>query len=359
MSTLLKAALMALGAGCVLLFAGGFPVWGAPELYRGGAMLILGVLLCLFSLRGALRLAEDNLARLLCGLFCSFMAGIGLVMLLRYGGKALDYAGQGGIMWFGFIGMGCIAMAGCMFLGIFGFFTKRLMTRQLWLAGAHAACFFVLLGAYLDFCGEERHMVRVKADGQEVLRSLPGASEGRELPFRLRVDEFAIEHYEGADNYSLMTFEHQTARWHRVGPVAVLGNELVFGDERWNKGKLQQAAGMPRAFLPVEQGRLILQDAPVVKEYRAKCHVMTTHRGREEARDEWLKVNEPLEVKGWQITLMSHEEAMGGTQRLVLQLRRAPGRFWTLTGMLGLILCTACWCWQTGVKTCGKEGTHA
>ncbi len=85
MSTLLKACLMALGAGCVLLFAGGFPQLGAPSLYHGGAMLLLGVLLAGLSLWGALRLAKGNVLRLCFGLFCSFLAVIGLVALLRYG----------------------------------------------------------------------------------------------------------------------------------------------------------------------------------------------------------------------------------------------------------------------------------
>ncbi len=360
MRTLLKAGLMALGAGCTLLFAGGFPLLGAPALYHGGAMLLLGMLIGILSLWGGLRLAKGNIARLLFGLFCCFMAGIGLVMLLRYGDKALDYAGLGGAMWFGAVAMSCIALVGVIFTGVFGFFAKKLMSRGLWLAGAHVAAFFVLLGAFVDYCEEERALVRLVVDGKTVLRhAVTDAGQERELPFRLRVDEFAVEHYAGNETYSLMRFDHGAARWLRVGAVAVQGEELVFGEERWKKGALQQAPGMPRPFLVAGGQRVILQDAAPVKEYRAQCHVMTKHRGRDEARDEILKVNAPIEVKGWQITLMSHERAANGSPQLVLQLRYAPGRFWALTGMLGLILCTACWCWQGTRAESGKEAAHA
>ncbi len=356
MSTLLKSTLMALGAGCTLLFAGGFPLLGAPAVYHGGAMLLLGMLVGLLALWGGVRLARGNVARLLIGLFCCFMAGIGLVTVLRYGGKALEYAGQGGIMWFGFIGMGCIATVGVIFTGVFGFFSRKLMLPRLWLAGVHVAAFLVLLGAFVDSCAEERALVRQRADGKTTLSA---TGRGEELPFRLRVDEFAIDYYEGKATYSLMDFDHSSTRWKLLGAVELQGNELVFGDERWPLEQMKQAPGMPRPFLLAGQRRVILQDAPVVKEYRAKCHVMTKHRGRDEARDEWLKVNEPLDVKGWQITLMSHELAADGSPQLVLQLRRAPGRFWALTGMCGLILCTACWCWQGAMKEEGKEVAHA
>ncbi len=343
MRTLLKAALMALGAGCTLLFAGGFPRLGAPSLYHGGAMLLLGIVVGLFSLWGGLRLAKGSIARLLFGLFCSFMAGIGLVMVLRYGGMALNYAEQGGIMWFGALGMGCIAAVGVIFTGIFGFFARKLMQPRLWLAGAHVAAFLVLLGAYVDFCAEERDIMRLPADGSTVLSS---TGSGRELPFQLRVDDFTVDYYEGQATYSLMRYEPEGARWLRLGAVEQQGSELVFGESRWELSQMQRAPGMPRPFLVAGQGMVILQDAPAVKEYRARCHVMTKHRGRDEARDELLKVNSPLEVKGWQVTLMSHEHTAVGSPQLVLQLRRAPGRFWALTGMVGLILCTACWCWQ-------------
>ncbi len=358
MRTLLKVSLMALGAGVTLLFAGGFPLLGAPALYQGGAMLLLGLLLGGLALWGGLRLAQGKVARLFCGLFSCFMAGIGLIMVLRYGSKMLEYAGQGGIMWFGAISMGCIATVGVIFSGLFGFFAKRLMQPRLWLAGAHVACFLVLLGSYLDYAFELRSLERLRVDGTQEL-SYASVSGSMNLPFRLRADDFAIDYYEGNDSYSLMRFDHAHMRWQHLGAVAVQGGELVFGEERWPVESLKRAPGMPRPFLVVGESRLIMQDAPAVKEYRAQCHVTTWHRGRQEERDECLKVNEPIEAKGWHVTLMSHERAADGTPVLVLQLRRAPGRFWALTGMAGLILCTACWCWSVGGKDERKEVADA
>ncbi len=346
MRALLKFTLMLLGAGCTLLFAGGFPLFGAPALYHGGAMLLLGLLVAVASLWGGLRLAKGQVARLVFGLFCSFMAGIGLVTVLRYGGKALDYAAIGGVMWFGAIGMSCIGLVGVIFTSVFGFFAKKLMQPRLWLAGAHVAGFFVLAGAYVDFVCELRSMERLRADGVQEL-TFSSASASMNLPFRLRVDDFAIEYYKDNKTYSLMRFDHASARWQRLGGMEQQGQELVFGEERWPLSQLKSAPGMPRPFLVAGGQRVILQDAPAVKEYRAKCHVMTKHRGRDEARDEILRVNAPIEVKGWQVTLMSHERAADGTPVVVLQLRRAPGRFWTLAGMCGLILCIACWCWSS------------
>ncbi len=356
MHSLLKAGLMVLGAGCTLLFAGGFPLLGAPALYHGGAMLLLGVLVALLSLWGAFRLSRGSVARLVFGLFSCFMSGIGLVMVLRYGSKAVDYAGLGGAMWFGAIAMGCIACVGVIFSGLFGFFAAKLMQPRLWLAGVHVAAFLVLAGAYVDFCSETREHVRLRADGEQICGT---RADGQELPFRLRVDEFAVEYHKENATYSLMNFDHATARWQRLGAVSLRGAELVFGEERWPLADMKQAPGMPRPFLAAGGARVILQDAAPVKEYRARCHVMTRHRGREEQRDEVLRVNEPLEVKGWQLALMNHESAPDGTPVLVLQLRRAPGRFWSLTGMLGLILCTACWCWQGRGMNERKELTHA
>ncbi len=348
---------MALGAGGVLLFAGAFPLLGAPALYRGGAMLLLGVLLGVLSLWGALRLARGNAVRFLCGLFASFMAVIGLVMVLRYGGKAWDYAGIGGAMWFGAMGMGCIAMVGVLFTSLFGFLAHKLMLPRLWLAGAHVAAAAVLVGAFVDFCAETRQLVRLPADGKELLTTYGSAQP---LPFQLRADAFDIDYYEGKETYSLMEFDHASANWRRLGAVEQKDGQLCFAEERWNAAQLRGAPGMPRPFLLAGARRVILQDAPAVKEYRAQCLVKTKHRGRDEQRVECLKVNEPVEVKGWQICLMSHEQAADGTPRLVLQLRHAPGRFWSLAGMVGLILCTACWCWGGGrVLTDGKEVEHA
>ncbi len=352
MGALLKASLMALAAGCVLLFAGAFPLLGAPQIYHGGAMLLLGMALGVLSLRASLRLAKGQRVRLLCGLFCCFMAGAGLVVIGEYGGKAVEYAAQGGTMWFGAIAMLCTAAVGLIFLGVFGFFTSRLMHRRLWLAGLHLAIVFVLAGAYIDHVAEVSDMARLAANGKDELSLLSHGplDEIKDLPFRLRADEFTIDYHDGVNNYALMEYERGSGTWKRVADVRREGDTLRCGDTRWSAADLKTAPGMPQPFLVAGPGQVILQELGAVKEYRAQCHITTWHKGRQEERDEILRVNEPLEIKGWQVTLMSHGVTADGTPELVLQLRCAPGRFWALTGMLGIIVCSAMWCWQVGKK---------
>ena len=81
MTALLKGGIMALGAACVLLLAGAFPLMGAPEVYRSGAMLLLGGLTVLLSLWGGWRLAAGARGRLVFGLVCLFFTIAGLNMI--------------------------------------------------------------------------------------------------------------------------------------------------------------------------------------------------------------------------------------------------------------------------------------
>ena len=60
MSSWLKGGIMALGAACVLLLAGAFPLLGAPEVYRSGAMLLLGVITIILCLATASATIQIN-----------------------------------------------------------------------------------------------------------------------------------------------------------------------------------------------------------------------------------------------------------------------------------------------------------
>ncbi len=365
-TTALKAALMALGAGAVLLFGGGFPLLGAPDIYRGGAMLLLAVLLAGLSLWGMLRIARGELFRLGLGSLFTFLSVIGLTMVLQYGSKSLAFAAQGGTLWFAAIGTACTASAGLIFIGVFGYLAYRLMTRRLWLAAAHLSVALVLVGALVDYAFEQKTMQVQPVDGKTVLSSLRHADGSeQELPFRLRADSFDILRYEGDESYRLYRFEHGTRQWVPLEAVAREGDELVLGEERWPLSAFTTGPHVSFPYLPAGKGRVILKDkeAPV-REYRADCHITTRYKGREEEREEQLRVNEPILAKGWQITLMSHGCTHGGTPVLYLQLRHAPGRFWALSGMIGIILCTACWSWlpdyrKKKANNEGKEAAHA
>ncbi len=352
---------MAMGAGAVLLFGGAFPQWGAPDVYRGGAMQMLAAAVAGLSLWGMLRLCRGEYFRFGLGALFSFLTVIGATMVFQYGAQSAKFAAAGGPMWFAAFGTACTASAGLIFIGVFGYLAYRLMKRRLWLAAVHLSVVLVLAGAFIDYYGETRLMQLQPADGKSVLKSVTVGGEERELPFHLRVDDFAITRYEGNEHYALYGYDRAAGTWQKQAELQREGEELVSGAERWPLSQFTTAPGMPMPYLMAGQGRVILKEEAPVKEYRASCRVTTWHKGREETRQEQLRVNEPIIAKGWQITLMSHSSDAAGQPVVHLQLREAPGRFWALCGMVGLMLCTACWSYLPDYrkKDVKKEVAHA
>ena len=341
---MLKFTLMLLGVVGVLLLVGGFPLVGVPAVYGSWLMLTAGVLAIVLSLWGGWRIAAGQRAQFVFGLICTFFAGAGLVVLWQYGCRAVEYAALGGAMWFGALGMACTAVVGALFTGIFGFFVLRLMRRQLWLAGAHWSLALVGIGAYADHVGEVTAIAQLPSNGRVTIREVMTADGEKErLPFTLRADSFSTTYY-GDDSYTLYEWGH--GQWVPVGNPVVEVDCLRYGDELWALEDLQLMDGMPQPclVLPGEPVRLLMRDPRAVRDYSAALHIETDYRGRSEQRDEVVRVNYPLECKGWLIYLNSYTP-MGRSTLVSLQLRRAPGRLPALVGMVGLILCTACWCW--------------
>lgn len=341
----IKISLMIMGAACVLLLAGGFPLMGAPEVYRSGAMMLLGLLAALLCAVAGWRLANGERLRLLGGLICVFFACAGLAAVWQFGSQAVKMARMGGPMWFGALGMACTGVVGLLFTGLFGFFAKRAMHGRLWLAGAHWALVLIALGAYMDYCGERRVSVSMKAGSAEKLYQIT-TEDGTNIPldFTLSVDKFELTRYD-TRSYTLHRFTD--GKWQVACHLAEQDGALPLPDGGKVKvADLRTAPGMPHPFLllPGEPARLIMQDVPPVREYKALCRVDTLYRGRPETRQVTIKVNEPLSCKGWVVYLMNYQDTATGT-RVDLMLRRAPGRLLALAGMVGLILCTAFWCW--------------
>lgn len=345
MKTSLKATLMLIGAVCVLLFAGGFPRLGAPDVYRGGAMLLLGVIGAMLSLWGAMRLAAGQVLRLIVGMVLAFLALAGVAVLFRYGAGAVELAQKGGAMWAGAVGMGCTALTGLLFVAIFGYLAMRLLTPRLWLAMSHVSVFLVALGAYLDFCGEVTATLALPSDAS-VRASSVQTEDGREWPlgFSLAVKEFEVSFYDDVTRYEIASAHN--GRWENPQELSLRDGRLWLGDESWPLSDLKTAPGIDRPFLmlPGETPRLIMQMPPTVKEYRALCELQTDYKGMPESRTELLRVNEPIECKGWLVSLMSYRP-MGNKLLVIMQARRAPGRICAMSGMLGLLLSLAFWCW--------------
>ena len=291
MKKALSATLMLLGALCVLLLAGGFPLMGAESVYRGGAMLLAGGLSLALAAWGAWSLAAGARARLIIGAVFLFFAVAGVAVLRRFGLMACDFASQGGVMWWAALAMCCTALVGCIFTGVFGYLVTRLYTPRLWLAAAHLWLAVLLLGVAADVAWEVKSPLVLPADGQTEVHELV-TEQGEILPlkFALTVKDFAVE------------------------PDDVGG----------------------------------------VKAYRATCHIVTDHKGRREEYDRTLAVNEPLECKGWLISLDSYR-TLGGVTHVMMQARRAPGRIAFRSGAAGIVICLAAWCWRRKEEEHDKE----
>lgn len=344
MSFPLKATLAMLAAACVLLLAGAFPLMEAEGVYRGGAMLLAGILLLVCAAWGAWRLSAGHRKRLIGGCICLFFAGAGVAVTWQFAAMGIRMAQTGGPLWMGAVAMFCTALTGVLFTGIFGYFCHRAMnSARLWLAGAHACFALLLCGAYTDYFFEQRADLMLTAgSGQEAKEVTTAAGETLPLGFGIQVDSFSVTHY---DNVSYTLYTMRQGQPTDPQPVEQKGDRLCFGNESRAASELKTAPGMPRPFLLLEgePPRVILQNAPTVKDYSAACTIHTDHKGRPETRHEALRVNEPLECKGWLIYLTNYRDTPHGAQ-VQLQARRAPGRIPALSGIVGLLICLPMWC---------------
>lgn len=363
MSGLLKATLMVLGAACVLLLAGAFPVLGNPAVFRGGVMILLGVVAALLALWGGWRLSAGKHAQFLFGLVSLYFTTSGLITAWMYGCKAVEHAMLGGAMWFGALAMACTMVVGGLFAVIFGYFLIKLMQPRLWLAGAHWCCTLIVAGAMVDFCCEQNAYIYATPGSADKIDSVTTAA-GEKLPlgFSLQVNDFAVTHYaEGANkpqqHHLLITEQggeytaavYMNSRWMPLpkGHLTETEDTLQLAGRTFRKSEVKAHPAMEFPCLLVSSPMPSWADTVgTVKEYSADCTVYTDHRGRPETRRETLKVNAPIACKDWHIYLLSYGyDPICNKVTLVLQARNAPGRWYALAGMVGLIICTACWCW--------------
>lgn len=342
MSQLLKITLMLLGAVVVLLFAGGFPPHGVPGIYHGGAMLLAGAATCVLCLWGAWRLAVGNRLRMVLGVLCAAWAGVGAIGVWQFGAETCRLAGIGGAMWFGAVGVGCLALIGGLFVVIFGFLAWRVMLRKLWLAALHLCTALALLGAGADWWGGESEILQLQV-GASHEKKLPLGDHGAQLS--VCVTDFNLTRYDGDESYGLL--RHEDGHWALVGAPERRGDMIVWGEESWPVISLVRVAGMPQPFrlLPGKPPRLLMQYEAPVKDYRATCRFSVLREGKSgEVQEEVLRVNHPAVCEGRLFYLMSYRPLGHGGMQVDLLVRRAPGRFLVLLGLIGVVLSTACWC---------------
>lgn len=333
-STSLRIVVMLLGAWCVLLLAGALPWGGVEAVYRGGLVRVLGGgagVLCLWA---AWTMSAGHRLRMVLGIVLLFFAVAGVGVLLCYGQESLRYADMGGAMWFGAVGMGCLAMVGLLFSVIFGYLAHlSLRVDQLWLAVAHLSIAMVVAGAFVDVCTEQRFSV-VRYVGET--RPTQGKKMDSPMPFEVEVKSLQVERHESAGVYNLL--EHRVGRWTPIAAAVKQGERIRCGKEEWNVADLRVLpGGQGRCFmLPGEPVRVLVQQSGPVKEYRAVCRFVPV-RKRDEEREETLRVNEPATWRDWRIYLMS---CSPDARQVQLLLRRAPGRMLVFAGLVGVLLCS-------------------
>jgi len=320
-------------------------------------MWLLGGVVALLCAVGAWRLSKGERLRFLFGLFFTFLSAAGAAGVCLFGSQGVDYATVGGPLWFGAVGMFCLAAVGCLFAGIFGFFAWRLQTKRLCLGALHLCGLLILSGVCLDaLCGVSLplHMV---AGGQKTVYEVKGR-DGTVLPlgFGLTLENFSLSYY-GEPSYTL--YRRQDGRqWLVAGKPVREGGRLVLGERSWQLADLQRSPDMPSPYLLAgtpEAPELLVEDARTVRDYCASCRVDSLYRGRKESRKVDIRVNDPLSFKGVVIHLASYRP-MGGKTLVEFHVRRAPGRLLALGGMVGLIIFTAAWCWKRKEKDlAGKE----
>ena len=366
---------MVIGAVLVLLVAGASPVLGTPDVYHSGLMMLLGIATALICIWGGLRIASGKCAQFIFGSVCTYFVISGVIIAWTYGGRVIEYAGYGGAMWFGAIGMACTMIIGVLFAAIFGFFVLKLMSQRLWLAGLHWSCAFIVIGSMIDFCHEKNaYIVTTVGSGEKITSVTTGAGETLSLDFTIQVTDFAVDYYDETSpgkrsilitekngQYNMYCWLNEQWRELPNRHFTVKDNHLCIADLKFDLTHLKQ--------LPNMEGRMMLISEPYpcglaengnVKEYRAYCTVDTDHRGRPETRKEVLRVNYPITCKDWQIYLLNYNyDPIFNQVTLTLQARNAPGRWFALVGMVGVIVCTACWCWWRRKKTVNITGEES
>ena len=312
---MLRATGMLLGAICVLLLAGGMPGGGGSAGHR--MRMVMGVIFLFFA-----------------------VAGIGV--MAHCGVESLRWAHMGGGMWFGAVGMGCLAIVGALFSAIFGYLAHlSLRVEKLWVAVAHLSVVLVVVGAFTDAYAEQRFTLTRHVGEPSVVHD---KMRGESLPFSVEVKDMQVERYEGSDTYTLL--EHRNGRWLPVAEAKREGAAIRCGQEEWSMAELRALPGGEGRYLalPGSPMRVLVQQPGPVKEYRAVCR-LSAARGESEARECTLRVNDPASWGDWRIYLMS---CSADGRQVQLMLRRAPGRPLVFTGLVGVFLC--CFAWAFGNK---------
>ncbi len=352
MTRFFKLAQMLIGGAALLLFAGGFPRFGVPEIYHSGAMLLLGILGAIFVFFAAYRIVDNKILAFLKVTVFALLT----VASVWFSSTAVATVFTGEDMGFYQLSFEIArALLGLSAALCFAYFSWRSLDKRISLAWAHLSMLPLAFGAYLDYAFELNGAVPVIVDHEEAAETLRLADEKRApFGFSLFLNDFELSHYDG-ERYDM--YEQDGQEWKVLGKMELRDGELYFENASWSLSELQHDKRMgDRAFLFIDGKpmRLIYEAEPTVKQYKVDYILENKLLG--ETLRGVLRINEPIEYQGWQFSLMSYREMESSDQVLIqLEARHAPGRFWARAGMLGLIISIATWCWIPNAPRKRKE----
>lgn len=112
------------------------------------------ILLAIFSLivlLFACRCAKGQLVRLVLGAIGAFFTVVGVFIFFKCGGLAIDFALTGGTAWFPAVTLGCCALVGAIFTGVFGYLLTRFLNRPLCVGLAYLSIIPIMVGTFLNY----------------------------------------------------------------------------------------------------------------------------------------------------------------------------------------------------------------
>ena len=231
-------------------------------------------------------------------------------------------------------------------------FLRRAPLRQTAFALAHAGFVLLLVGAFVDWRGEQRiEGVRLPVGmGHAIGKLRDAAGQTVDLGFTLELVDFSVSFYDPV--YSLFQPDASSADGlafvRKVDPRVpatlrqVPGGALAVADLQENGHWVPE--------LPLADGWLLRQQPEVPRWYEAG--VRTTLDGV--ARSWGLAVNQPLLANGWQVLLVTY--GSDPMDYVELAFKKSPGHALVVAGIWSVIAGVALLCLVLPLK---QEARHA
>ncbi len=145
---------------------------------------ILLAIFALIVLLFACRSAKGQLLRLVLGAIGAFFTVVGVFIFFKCGGLAIDFAMTGGTAWFPAVTLGCCALVGAIFTGVFGYLLTRFLNRPLCMGLAYLSLIPIMVGTFLNYTKAVDSLVWIPQN--QALQSLT-LSDGTNFPLEFEL----------------------------------------------------------------------------------------------------------------------------------------------------------------------------